>query len=223
MTQNIAELIDHTLLKPDATVTEISQLCDEAKKFGFFSVCVNPYWIPTVKKLLADSPVKICTVIGFPLGATLSKAKAQETKDVIEEGADEIDMVLNVGAAKEKHWDFIEHEIHEIVSVAQGRTVKVILETCLLSDQEIVEACRRTVAARAHFVKTSTGFSKGGATVEAIHLMRKTVGCQFGVKASGGIRDRATAEAMLEAGASRLGLSASVAIVQGSLSSAGTY
>jgi deoxyribose-phosphate aldolase len=223
MTENIASLIDHTLLKPEATITDITQLCTEAKQFGFYSVCINPYWIPSVNKLLGDSAVKICTVIGFPLGATLSKAKAQEARDVVEAGADELDMVINQGAAKEGHWDFIEHEIHEVVSVAQGRTVKVILETCQLTNDEIVQACERTVKAGAHFVKTSTGFAKSGASVEAVKLMRKTVGCAFGVKASGGIRDRATAEGMLLAGANRLGLSASVAIVSGTTSSSGSY
>jgi deoxyribose-phosphate aldolase len=216
LTENIHSLIDHTLLKPDATIREISQLCVEAVEHRFFSVCINPYWIPTARKLVVGTPVKVCTVIGFPFGASLSKAKAQETLAAIDAGADEIDMVLNIGAAKEGHWDFIEHEIHELVSAAKGKTVKVILETCLLKPAEIEEACRRAVSARAHFVKTSTGFSTHGATIDAVKLMRKIVGCQFGVKASGGIRDRAAAEAMLAAGANRLGTSASIAIIQGS-------
>jgi deoxyribose-phosphate aldolase len=215
MTENIAELIDHTLLKPEATITEITALCVEAKEYGFWSVCVNPYWIPNVKQLLAESQVKICSVVGFPLGATLSKAKAHETVDAVEAGADEIDMVMNIGAALEGHWDFIEHEIHEVVSAARGRLVKVILETCLLDNAQIIEVSKRVVSGGAHFVKTSTGFSKSGATVEVVKLIRQTVGCNFGIKASGGVRDRATAEAMLAAGASRLGTSASVNILKG--------
>lgn len=215
MTTNLASLIDHTLLKATATLSEITQLCAEAKTHGFFSVCVNPYWIPDCRHLLEGSSVKVCTVVGFPLGATLSKAKAAETKAAVDAGADEIDMVMNIGAAKEGHWDFIEHEIHEVVSSAQGRLVKVIFETCYLTLDEIKFASERTVNAKAQFVKTSTGFGTAGATVEHIKLMRETVGCTFGVKASGGVRDRATAEAMLAAGANRLGLSASVAIVQG--------
>jgi deoxyribose-phosphate aldolase len=214
MTENIASLIDHTLLKPDATADQVRKLCEEAREHGFYSVCLNPYWLPTARKLLAGSAVKLCTVVGFPLGASLSKTKVQETAAVVEAGADEIDMVMNIGAARDGHWDFIRHEIHDVVSAAKGRPVKVILEISLLNEAQIRQACLTTVEAGAHFVKTSTGFAAGGATVEAVKLMRKAVGCEFGVKASGGIRDRAAAERMIEAGATRLGTSASVSIVQ---------
>lgn len=218
---DLASIIDHTLLKPDATIREIEQLCREAVEHKFASVCVNPYWIPTVKPLLNGSGVKVCTVIGFPLGASLSKTKIAETRDAIEAGADEIDMVMNVGAALEGHWNFIEHEIHDIVSVAQGKTVKVILETCLLDQARIVEACKAAERGGATYVKTSTGFSKSGATVEAVKAMRGAVSCHIGVKASGGVRDRAAAEAMIEAGATRLGTSAGVAITTGKAASGG--
>ncbi|MDX6765186.1 MAG: deoxyribose-phosphate aldolase [Candidatus Methylacidiphilales bacterium] len=217
----IATLIDHTLLKPEATRTQIEQLCTEAREHGFFSVCINPYWISDAKKLLNGSGVKVCTVIGFPLGAGLPQSKMHATQDAIKAGADEVDVVQNIGAAKEAHWNFIEHEIHEVVSAAQGKTVKVILETCLLTDHEIVECCKAAQKAGAHFVKTSTGFSSGGATIEAVALMRKTVGPSMGVKASGGIKDLAAAEAMVVAGANRLGTSAGVAIVKGSVGGAG--
>lgn len=212
---NLAKLIDHTLLKPEATRPAIEKLCAEARDHGFFSVCINPYWIADAKKCLAGSEVKVCTVIGFPLGASLPQSKMHAAQDALRTGADELDMVLNLGAAKEGHWHFIEHEIHEVVSVARGHLVKVILETCLLTEAEIVEACRAAQRAGAAFVKTSTGFSTGGATVEAVRLMRRTVGPEMGVKASGGIRDRASALAMVEAGANRLGTSNGVAIVCG--------
>lgn len=213
LTQNIASLIDHTLLCSKATIREITKLCNEAKEHKFHSVCVNPYWVTTAKKLLAGSGVKLVTVVDFPLGTGLSKMKQQAASAAVDAGADEIDMVMNTGAALEGHWDFVEHEIHEIVSAAKGRHVKVILEICHLNDAQIEEACRRVVKAGAHSVKTSTGFGPSGATEHAVALMRKTVGCTFGVKASGGIRDRETAEKMLAAGASRLGTSNSVAIV----------
>jgi deoxyribose-phosphate aldolase len=223
MTANMNSLIDHTLLKPDATITQITTLCAEAREHRFWSVCINPYWIPTVKPLLEGSGVKICTVVGFPLGATLSKAKVQETTDCILAGADEIDFVINIGAAKEGHWDFLEHEAHDIVSAAQGRLTKAILETVLLTPDEIAHASERMIKAGVNYVKTSTGFASGGATVEVVKLMRKTVGCGPGVKASGGIRDRAAAEAMIEAGATRLGTSAGVAIVSGTAAGAEKY
>ncbi|HEY8965162.1 MAG TPA: deoxyribose-phosphate aldolase [Candidatus Methylacidiphilales bacterium] len=214
-TENLNELIDHTLLAATATRAQIAQLCIEARECRFFSVCVNPYWIADCRKLLEGSSVKVCTVVGFPLGATSSRAKAAETRIAVEAGADELDMVINVGAAKEGHWDFLEHEIHEIVSAAQGRLVKVILETAALTPEEIVQAAKRSVSAGAHYVKTSTGFGPGGATVEAVRLMRETVGCQPGVKASGGIKTRAQAEALIEAGATRIGSSSSVALITG--------
>ncbi len=213
--ENLNELIDHTLLASTATRHQIAQLCSEAREYRFFSVCVNPYWIADCRKLLEGSSVKVCTVVGFPLGATASRSKVAEARVAVEAGADELDMVLNIGAAKEGHWDFIEHEVHEVVSAAQGRLVKVILETAALTPEEIAAASKRVVAAGAHFVKTSTGFGSGGATVEAVKLMREAVGCRFGVKASGGIKTRAQAEALIEAGATRIGSSASVALVAG--------
>ncbi|MFQ3670437.1 MAG: deoxyribose-phosphate aldolase [Verrucomicrobiia bacterium] len=219
---NLASLIDHTLLKPDATRPAIEKLCAEAREHAFFSVCINPYWIADAKKLLAGSPVQVCTVIGFPLGASLPQSKMHAAQDALRTGADELDMVLNIGAAKEGHWNFIEHEIHEVVSAAKGHLVKVILETCLLTPDEIIEASRAAQRAGAAFVKTSTGFSTGGATVEHVQLMRQTVGPDMGVKASGGIRDRQTALAMVQAGATRLGTSNGVAIVTNTTPT-GTY
>lgn len=215
LTENIASLIDHTLLCPKATIKEITRLCNEAREHGFYSVCVNPYWVPTAKKLLAGSGVKLVTVVDFPLGTGLSRMKQQAAAAAVDAGADELDVVMNAGAALEGHWDFVEHEIHEIVSAAKGRKVKVIIEICQLNDAQIEEASRRIVKGGAHYVKTSTGFGASGATEHAVALIRKTVGCTFGVKASGGIRDRATAEKMLSAGADRIGASASVEILKG--------
>lgn len=206
----LARLIDHTLLKPEATREEIVRLCEEAKQHHFFSVCVQPYWIADVKKLLMGSNVKIATVVGFPHGATLPQVKAFETTAAIAAGADEIDMVINLGAAREKHYDFIEHEIHSVVSAAHGRLVKVILESVLHDQATLQELCQRAVLAGAHFVKTSTGFHQGGATEEAVRWMRSSVGPSFGVKASGGIRTREQAQKMIDAGANRLGCSSSV-------------
>jgi deoxyribose-phosphate aldolase len=220
---NLAPRIDHTLLKPDATLTQIQKLCAEAREHGFFSVCVNPYWIADCRKLLAGSSVKVCTVIDFPLGASLPQSKMHAAVDALKTGADELDMVMNIGAAKEGHWNFIEHEVHEVVSAAKGHTVKVILEISLLSPDEITAACLAVKNAGAAFVKTSTGFSSGGATVEAVRRMREAVGPEMGVKASGGIKDRATAEALIAAGANRLGTSSSVAIVSGQSAGAGAY
>jgi deoxyribose-phosphate aldolase len=214
---NIASFIDHTLLRPDATLPEIETLCAQAKEHSFFSVCLNPYWISNARSCLKGSSVRICTVVGFPLGATLPQAKAHETKDVILAGADEVDMVINIGAALEGHWNFIEHEVHEVVSQAQGKIVKVILETCLLHAEQITAACLACERGGASFVKTSTGFSKGGATLDTVQLMKKTVGSRLGIKASGGIRSLADAQAMIQAGATRLGTSAGVEIVQGTI------
>lgn len=213
MTENIASLIDHTLLRSDAVCQDIWKLCDEAREHHLYAVCVNPYWVTTAKKRLEGSGVKMVAVVGFPYGANLSKAKAFETHAVIEAGADEIDVAMNLGAARENHWDFIEHEIHEVVSAAHGKVVKVILETCYLNSEQIAEACRRVVKAGAHYVKTSTGAGPAGASIEVVQTMRKVVGCRFGVEASGGIRDRVTAERMIEAGADRIGTSSGVAIV----------
>ncbi len=213
---DIASAIDHTLLKPDATEAEIRKLCEEARQYTFASVCVNPSWVGTCAKLLAGSPVKVCTVIGFPLGATTSTAKSVETRDAIANGAREIDMVINVGALKSGDDELVRRDIEAVVNAAHGQAlVKVILETALLSREEKIKACLLAKMAGADFVKTSTGFSSGGATVEDIALMRETVGPEMGVKASGGIRDRATAEAMVAAGATRIGASASVAIATG--------
>lgn len=211
----LASYIDHTLLKPEATIDQIEALCAEAKEHQFASVCINPYWVPTAKRALGGSSVRVCTVIGFPLGAGLSHGKVHETQEAIIAGADEIDMVQNIGAAREGHWNFIEHEIHEIVSTAEGRIVKVILETCLLDEDQIRNSCRAAERAGASFVKTSTGFSTGGATIEHVRLMKESVSDHVGVKASSGIRNLESAQQMIDAGATRLGTSAGVAIVTG--------
>jgi deoxyribose-phosphate aldolase len=209
----MAQWIDHTLLKAEATEEEIIHICKEAKDNHFASVCVNPVWVSTAYKMLRGSKVRVCTVVGFPLGATYPEVKAAETRLAIEKGADEIDMVINVGALKSKKYEFVEKDIRAVVRAAGRRIVKVILETCLLSDDEKVEASRIAKRAGAHFVKTSTGFNKGGATVKDVALMRKTVGSHMGVKASGGVRSYEDACKMVEAGASRIGASASVEIV----------
>lgn len=209
-----SSIIDHTLLKADATSKEIEELCEEAKAFQFCSVCVNPFWVKKAKELLKDSGVKVCTVIGFPLGSTTSETKSFEANEAIENGADEIDMVLNIGALKEGNTELVEKDIQSVVMAARGRAiVKVILETSLLTDEEKKIACKIAVKAGAHYVKTSTGFSTGGATIEDVALMREAVGPDIGVKASGGIRNRETAEALVKACATRIGASASVAIV----------
>lgn len=219
MTKNIAALIDHTLLKQNATKDQIEILCEEAKTYTFASVCVNPTWVSLSAKLLQDSPVKVCTVIGFPLGASTSAVKAFETKNAIENGAEEIDMVLNVGALKDQDYDLVQKDIEAVVQSAKGQAiVKVILETCLLTNEEIVKASTLSKDAGADFVKTSTGFSTGGATVEAVKLMRETVGAKLGVKASGGVRSLEDVQAMVTAGATRIGASSGVEIVQGLIS-----
>jgi deoxyribose-phosphate aldolase len=212
---NLAKYIDHTILKPETTKKDVIRICSEAKEYGFFSVCVNPYYVPVVRDELEGSEVKVCSVIGFPLGASTSEIKAAETRKSISDGANEIDMVLNIAALKNKDYDFVRSDIKAVVDALEGKAIlKVILENCLLTKEEIVIACNLSVEAGAHFVKTSTGFSTGGATTEDIALMRKTVGSELGVKASGGVRDRKTAMAMVEAGASRIGASASIAIVK---------
>ncbi len=213
--KDLAKYIDHTLLKPEATPDQIEKLCKEAKKHGFASVCVNPTNVALAAKLLKGSDVKVCTVIGFPLGANTSFVKAAETRDAIANGADEIDMVINVGALKAKNYDQVEKDIAAVVEAANGNLVKVIIETCLLTDDEKVEACKLSKKAGADFVKTSTGFNKSGATPEDIALMRKTVGPKLGVKASGGVRDTAAALEMIKNGATRIGASASIAIIEG--------
>lgn len=213
---SITAMIDHTLLKADAGRAAIVKLAEEAKQYGFASVCVNPTWVKTAAEVLKDSPVKVCTVIGFPLGASAPEVKAFEAAHAIAEGAGEVDMVINIGALKDGDDDLVRRDIAGVVQAAAGKAlVKVIIETCLLTDEEIVRASKLSVEAGADFVKTSTGFSTGGATVEAVALMRKTVGPDVGVKASGGVRSLADAEAMVRAGATRLGTSAGVAIAQG--------
>jgi deoxyribose-phosphate aldolase len=217
----LAKMIDHTILKADATQSDIEKLCEEAKKYNFASVCVNPYWVPLTSALLKNSTVKVCTVIGFPLGATSSESKAYETEIAILQGADEVDMVINVGAMKNNKTDIVENDILSVVNSAKktGKTqnkniiVKVILETCYLTKDEIKNACLCAKNAGADFVKTSTGFGTGGATVEDVSLMKETVGSSMEVKASGGIRDYETAIKMIEAGATRLGTSSGISIV----------
>jgi len=214
---NLARMIDHTLLKPDATQQEIAQLCFEARKYGFASVCVNPTWVSLCAQLLKGSDVKVCTVIGFPLGATSSETKAFETETAISQGASEIDMVINIGALKARDLDLVAKDIRGVVNAAhaRGAIVKVIIETVLLDDEDKTIACLLSKEAGADFVKTSTGFAGGGATVHDVELMRKAVGPQMGVKASGGVRTFEDAESMIKAGATRIGASAGVKIIQG--------
>ncbi|MCK1982108.1 MULTISPECIES: deoxyribose-phosphate aldolase [Peribacillus] len=216
MSQNVAGLIDHTLLKADATKEQIKVLCEEAREYNFASVCVNPTWVKYASELLEGSEVKVCTVIGFPLGATTPETKAFETKDAISNGAHEVDMVINIGALKDKDDELVERDIRAVVAASTGKALsKVIIETSLLTDEEKVRACELAVKAGADYVKTSTGFSTGGATVEDITLMRKTVGPDIGVKASGGVRNTSDAQKVIEAGATRIGASAGVSIVKG--------
>jgi deoxyribose-phosphate aldolase len=216
MNANIAKMIDHTLLKPEATKEQIVKLAEEAKTYGFASVCVNPAWVKTAYEILKDTDVKVCTVIGFPLGATTPEVKAFEAKNAVENGATEVDTVINIGALKDGNDELVEKDIKAVVDAVKGKAlVKVIIEAALLTDEEKVRACQLAVKAGADYVKTSTGFSIGGATVEDVALMRKTVGPDIGVKASGGVRTLKDAEAMIEAGASRIGASSGVAIVQG--------
>lgn len=211
---SIAKCIDHTVLKPQTTEAAVRKLCAEAAQYGFASVCVNPCWVALCADLLKDTEVDVCTVIGFPLGANTSAVKAFEAAEAIRQGATEVDMVLNVGAMKDGNTDLVRADIAAVVEAARGKAlVKVILETCLLTDEEKRIACRLAKEAGADYVKTSTGFSTGGATEADIALMRAEVGLEMGVKASGGIRDYATAQAMIRAGASRIGASAGVQIV----------
>jgi len=220
MTKNIAGMIDHTLLKADATKNEVMKLLEEAKQYQFASVCVNPTWVKTAAEFLRDTPqVKVCTVIGFPLGATTPAVKAFETKNAIENGATEVDMVINIGALKDQDYDAVEGDIKAVVDTAKGKALtKVIIETSLLTDEEKVKACELAVKAGADFVKTSTGFSTGGATASDVALMRKTVGPDIGVKASGGVRSVEDAELVIQAGANRIGASSGVKIVNGEIS-----
>ena len=218
--RELAARIDHTLLKPEATATEIDRLCQEAREYGFWSVCVNSRWVSRAKAQLQGSSVKVCCVVGFPLGAMDAESKAFETRQAVAHGADEIDMVLNVGALKSGDLALVEQDIRSVVQAAPGRITKVILETGLLTDEEKVQTCLICKTAGAGFVKTSTGFAKGSAATEAdIALMRKTVGPDLGVKASGGVRSLADAQKMLAAGATRIGASSGVAIVTGGVGS----
>lgn len=213
---NIASYIDHTLLKAESTKDQVIQLCKEAAEYEFASVCVNPAYVATAAAELKDSKVKVCTVIGFPLGASTSETKAFETRDAIEKGAEEIDMVVNIGAIKSGDDELVKKDIQAVVEAAKGKAiVKVIIEASLLTDEEKVLASRLSKEAGADFVKTSTGFSTGGATVEDVKLMRETVGADLGVKASGGVRSLEDVQAMIDAGATRIGASSGVQIMQG--------
>ncbi|OCG19882.1 deoxyribose-phosphate aldolase [Gilliamella sp. App2-1] len=223
MTMNYAKYIDHTLLAMNATKDQITKLCEEAKQYHFYSVCVNSGYVPLVASLLKGSDVKVCAVVGFPLGAMLTSAKAFETEMAVKAGAQEIDMVINVGWLKSNDFDAVKQDIEAVFNACGAVPLKVILETCLLSKDEIVKVCEICKQIGVAFVKTSTGFSVSGATVEDVKLMRDTVGNEMGVKASGGIRDRQTAEKMVQAGASRLGASAGIAIVSGDAISTSDY
>ncbi len=213
----INQFIDHTLLKPEATPKQVLQLCEEAQKYNFAAVCINPVYVPLAVDKLQSTLIKVCTVVGFPLGNNISRIKAAETDNAVANGAREIDMVIPVGQLKSHDYQYVEQDIRMVVEAAAPLAiVKVILETCLLEETEIITACKIAQQAGAHFVKTSTGFNKAGAAVEQVALMRKTVRNDMGVKAAGGIRDYETALKMINAGANRLGTSASVAIVEAS-------
>ncbi len=215
----IKKSIDHTLLAPTASENEIKKICDEAKTHQFFSVCINPSHVKFAKKYLSGSQVKICTVIGFPLGTNLTSTKAFETKEAIKDGAHEIDMVINIGLLKEKKYDEVTSDIKAVVDAANGNLVKVIFETCLLTDEEITKASECSIKAGAHFIKTSTGFSKEGATLHAVGIMKNASNGRAQIKASGGIRDFESAKTYLQAGATRLGTSSGVAILTGARTS----
>lgn len=209
-------MIDHTILKPEATEAAVQKIIDEAKEYNFFSVCINPCWVAFASEQLANTDVAVCTVIGFPLGANTPEVKAYEAADAIKNGANEVDMVINIGALKSQQYDYVRQDIQGVVDAAKGKAlVKVIIETALLTDEEKVKACELAKEASADFVKTSTGFSTGGAKVADIRLMRETVGPDMGVKASGGVHNAEEALAMIEAGATRIGASTGVAIVSG--------
>ena len=212
---NLAKLIDHTILKPIAQRADIERVCAEARKYGFCSVCINPVWVAYAKQLLKGSDVKVCTVIGFPLGANTSAVKAYETKDALNSGADEIDMVINIGALKDKDYDTVLADIQAVRQACQGHTLKVIIETSQLTDDEKVKACEISAQAGADFVKTSTGFTGGGATAADVALMKKSIPAHMQVKASGGVRTREDFDAMVSAGATRIGASSGVKIVEG--------
>lgn len=222
--KNLSRYIDHTLLKADATENEVIKLCNEAKEYDFFSVCINPGFVELAAKELRESNVAVCTVIGFPLGASTPETKAFETRDAIQKGAAEVDMVINISKLKDKKDEEVLKDIKAVVDAADKKAlIKVIIETCLLTDEEKERACKLAKDAGADFVKTSTGFSTGGATKEDIALMRKTVGTEMGVKASGGVRTYEDAVTMIESGATRIGASASIAIVTASKSQSSGY
>ena len=212
---NLAKVIDHTLLKPTATRADIEKLCREALEHGFFSVCINPCWVSTAHELLKGSDVKTCTVIGFPLGANTTEAKVFEAQNALNNGADELDMVINIGALKGKDYQTVLQDIRQIRALGDGFTLKVIIETSELTDEEKVKACQLAAEAGADFVKTSTGFSSGGATVHDVALMKKSIPAGMQVKASGGVRSRADFDAMVAAGATRIGASSGVKIIEG--------
>jgi deoxyribose-phosphate aldolase len=218
----LAAYIDHTLLKPDASAAQIEQLCAEAREHHFFSVCVNGCWVAAARHFLDGADVKVASVVGFPLGAMSGDVKRYETEVAIDDGAQEIDLVLNIARLKAGDDKYVFRELCDVVEAADERAVKVILETCLLTDEEKIRACKLVVESGAHFVKTSTGFSTAGATVADVKLMRDAVGKKFGVKASGGVRDAPTALAMIAAGATRLGTSSGIAIIKG-VAGGGTY
>ena len=221
--KKLARMIDHTILKPEADREAVTIICKEALEYNFASVCINPANIELAAELLKGSEVKVCTVIGFPLGANTKEVKAFETNDAIEKGAQEVDMVINIGKLKDKDYDYVKEDIKVVVNAAKGKAItKVIIETCLLTEEEKVMACKLAKEAGADFVKTSTGFSTGGATPEDIKLMRQTVGTELGVKASGGVRIIEDAMAVIENGATRIGASASIAICEGQKSNS-TY
>lgn len=223
--RNVARMIDHTLLKPEATQDEIKKLCEEARTYNFVSVCINPCYVPLSYQLLKGSQVKVCTVIGFPLGATTTEVKRAEAEQALNSGAQEIDMVINIGMLKQGNYEYVFNDINQVVLAAKrhNSVCKVILETALLTDEEKIKACLLSKEAKADFVKTSTGFSKGGATAGDVALMRYVVGSAVGVKASGGIRTAEDAKLMIESGADRIGASASVKIVKGEKTAAGGY
>lgn len=212
--KDIASMIDHTILKPDTTLEQVEKVCDEAKKYGFASVCVNPYYVKYVSDSLMGTDVKTTSVVGFPLGSSKSDVKAFETEKAIEDGADEIDMVINIAALKDRKLEIVKEDIKAVVKASEGNIVKVIIEACLLTQEEKILACEISKECGADFVKTSTGFSSGGATIEDVKLMRSIVGNELGVKASGGVRTLSDLKAFLEAGANRIGASASVDIVE---------
>ncbi|MGN0016707.1 MAG: deoxyribose-phosphate aldolase [Candidatus Avelusimicrobium sp.] len=212
---NPAKLIDHTILKPVASKEDVRRICDEAKQHGFFSVCINPYWVAYAKELLQGTDVKVCTVIGFPLGANTTAVKEYETRDALKNGADEIDMVINIGALKSGDYDTVLNDISAVRKACEGHILKVIIETSQLTEEEKVKTCELAAKAGADFVKTSTGFTGGGATAADVALMRKSVPANMQVKASGGVRSREDFDAMVAAGATRIGASSGVKIIEG--------